>query len=385
MDAVTERRVVIDAPRVLIVTTDTADADAVRKLVAPACSAVEISITEADVSDFDRLRPNVVILAYRTIEQCASYTQRLGAISGLAIANPYRSVLLCSDTEAEQAYALCSASTFDDYVVFWPEPTDTKRILMVLHQAQALLDRRASNSLLIAEMAAHGDRIHQLEAELDQLSNEGSALLDATSETVASARESVSAELSALGNSLASGSASPDAVAAPQAAADGEFAKIDSTIAPLRDWTEAFPERVADHLEALREADPPPHLRKQSVLIVDDDSFQLKLIGGLLKDLDLEVAYANSSAQALSMLRSREPALVLLDVDMPVINGIETLAHIKSVERFADIPVMMITGHREKAIVKQCIQGGAAGYVVKPIDKDSFLEKVRSVLPVAEG
>ena len=114
--------------------------------------------------------------------------------------------------------------------------------------------------------------------------------------------------------------------------------------------------------------------------MVDDDKYQHKLLSAVLRDANLELVFATSSTEAMAMLSRRRPDLILMDVDMPDIDGIETTRRIRSVERLAGIPVVMLTGHSDKDVVVRSMTVGATGFLVKPLNKDALLAKIRSCL-----
>lgn len=84
--------------------------------------------------------------------------------------------------------------------------------------------------------------------------------------------------------------------------------------------------------------------------------------------------------EALAILRKRRPDLILMDVGLPDIDGVETTRRLKSVEQFAKIPVIMITGRSEKSVVVESMKAGASSFAVKPFDQDVLCAKVSSLL-----
>jgi CheY-like chemotaxis protein len=118
------------------------------------------------------------------------------------------------------------------------------------------------------------------------------------------------------------------------------------------------------------------------VMVVDDSEFERKLVDRILASALYDVMFADSGAQALSLLRHEYPDLILMDMDMPVMTGLDTLRKLKSTLRWSSIPVMMITGNSEKALVVQCFKAGAVDFAVKPLERESFLSKVARYLPV---
>ncbi len=79
------------------------------------------------------------------------------------------------------------------------------------------------------------------------------------------------------------------------------------------------------------------------------------------------------------MIETSMPGLILLDVDMPGMGGMELLRLLKGTPRFADIPVIMLTVMREREMVLEALRDGAADFIVKPFDRDTLLQKIRRV------
>jgi len=116
------------------------------------------------------------------------------------------------------------------------------------------------------------------------------------------------------------------------------------------------------------------------LLIVDDDSFQHRLLTHLLSSTGWNLWFASSGTQALALLRQRRPDLVLMDIDLPDGSGVEFTRQIKAQPALASMPVVMITGHSEKQLVIDSLKAGASDYVVKPFDREVVLAKLRHCL-----
>lgn len=119
------------------------------------------------------------------------------------------------------------------------------------------------------------------------------------------------------------------------------------------------------------------------VLVVDDSEFDRKVFGAVLEEELYDLVLSNGCVEALAVLEMTLPDLILLDMDMPEIDGLQTLQRLKANSRLASIPVMMVTGHSERDVVLRCLKAGAIDFTVKPLDRDSFLTKVRRILDTA--
>lgn len=119
---------------------------------------------------------------------------------------------------------------------------------------------------------------------------------------------------------------------------------------------------------------------KKSIVAVDDSGIILKMLEKLLGE---EYAYIGFSKgmRALKYLKeSRTPDLIILDIEMPVIDGYEMLDMIRKKEELKDVPVLFLTSNKDKEHVVKAIQGGANDYIAKPVDEEVFMDKVRKLL-----
>ena len=112
--------------------------------------------------------------------------------------------------------------------------------------------------------------------------------------------------------------------------------------------------------------------RRKSILIVDDDPTFLQMIREWLKDT-YRVGMANSGTQAIAWLATNKADLVLLDYDMPVLDGPKVLEMLKSESFSSSTPVMFLTGKNDKASVTNVIALKPADYLLKTISKDKLL------------
>jgi DNA-binding response OmpR family regulator len=114
---------------------------------------------------------------------------------------------------------------------------------------------------------------------------------------------------------------------------------------------------------------------QRCVVIADDDPTIIDLVKLRLGLAQYHVVSANDAAAALELVHIKKPVAVLLDVNMPG-GGLSVLTKIKSDPSLSAMPVMMLTGERDPAIVMQAMSGGANDYMVKPFNPDALLERV---------
>ncbi len=112
-------------------------------------------------------------------------------------------------------------------------------------------------------------------------------------------------------------------------------------------------------------------------LVVDDSRAMRSIIGKYLRELGFEVFEAASGMQALVDVRKIEGlSLVLLDWNMPEMDGCEFLEKLRIEPQFQDVPVMMVTTESEMEQVAVALEAGANEYLMKPFDKQGLLEKL---------
>lgn len=116
------------------------------------------------------------------------------------------------------------------------------------------------------------------------------------------------------------------------------------------------------------------------ILIIDDDQTQHLILGEHLKQAGYDVIHAKDGAHGLKILESQKPDLVLLDVQMPVMDGFRTLEMIREKPVFKDIPVLLLTSLvREKLKIKG-LELGADDYITKPFNKAELMARVNAAL-----
>jgi len=119
------------------------------------------------------------------------------------------------------------------------------------------------------------------------------------------------------------------------------------------------------------------------VLIVDDSSVMRKIVARSLQQagLDLtQVLDAGNGAEALAVVRQEKVDLILCDINMPIMDGLEFVKQLSGLENAHGVPVVMITTEGSEAHVRQALSSGARGYIRKPFTPEQVKEQVLPVL-----
>jgi diguanylate cyclase (GGDEF)-like protein len=114
-----------------------------------------------------------------------------------------------------------------------------------------------------------------------------------------------------------------------------------------------------------------------SILVVDDDPLLVQMIGAMLGDLG-RVRFATSGEAALRMLAQEPPDVVLLDSEMPGMNGFEVCRTIRAGGDHDDIPVIFVTAHRDEEFELRCFEAGAVDFIHKPVNAPILRARVRT-------
>lgn len=115
------------------------------------------------------------------------------------------------------------------------------------------------------------------------------------------------------------------------------------------------------------------------VLIVDDSAAIRKILQRVLRQTDLnlgEIKEAGDGAEAVEILKDRTFGLILSDINMPRMDGLQLLARIKAMDHLKNVPVIMITTEGGQGKVMEAVQLGATGYVRKPFSAEQIKEKL---------
>jgi CheY-like chemotaxis protein len=381
---------------ILIATADLADGELVKTLLDQEFANVTISATEdAAVADFEQHRPVVLVLAFDKLEEAERYYLGLYRLSPLAHTLPHYTIILCNGSDLWHVYDLCKKQHFDDYVLFWPVTNDAPRLRMAVHHA--LRQRRAvgPEAVTTGQLVAQARRVAELEAQLEGYAAESEKRIGAGGATIAHAEQAINRALDAFSEELSCVAAlAPDGQNDPavvRRAIDRiktdevgkQFRSVAAAVDTLGQWAGGLKQSLAPQLESARALKAMADQIRPLVLVVDDDEFQHTLLRKLLAEAKVDLIFATTGIEALATLRRHRPDLILMDVELPDLDGLEATRRLKAIKHLAAIPIIMITGHSEKSVVVEAIKAGAAGFVVKPFDKAALLAKVRNTVQLS--
>ena len=119
----------------------------------------------------------------------------------------------------------------------------------------------------------------------------------------------------------------------------------------------------------------------KNVLVVDDSRIMRNIVKNTFSALSIpcEFVEACNGKEALSQLENKDIHLVLLDWNMPELSGLDFLKKVRAIQKYSDLPVIMVTSEAARYNVIEALKCGATDYIIKPVNEKSFREKISKV------
>jgi CheY-like chemotaxis protein len=116
------------------------------------------------------------------------------------------------------------------------------------------------------------------------------------------------------------------------------------------------------------------------VLVIEDNKLNMKLVRDLLKIGKYQVFEAEDAETGIELAQVHKPDLILMDIQLPGINGLDATKILREKTNFSSIPIIALTGCAMRGDKKKALDAGCVGYITKPIDTRAFLEKIAQFL-----
>lgn len=322
------------ATKILVVSDKVEDARQIHRQLKDDFTDVQLS-TDPDLSlqDFEKYTPAVLVLAFDSLDKAQRYYLGLYRLGSAAHQHPHRTVILCSKDEVQAVFDLCKKAYFDDYVLYWPHSHDGPRLAMSLWIACREMTSQRPDVPQTAELYAHARHV----GELDRL---------------------IGREIDAAGSQVPSG--------VEGAAVDAWARHLKGVIEPSLAATRVLTEKI--------------HQIRPVVMVVEDDAFARTLVDRALDPLVWETIFAVDGADALAILRRQRPDVILMDIRLPGVDGVQLARQLKGSSHLAGIPIIMMSGDSSKAALLNSKEAGAAAFVAKPFSKETLTSKLLAAL-----
>lgn len=118
----------------------------------------------------------------------------------------------------------------------------------------------------------------------------------------------------------------------------------------------------------------------KKVMIVEDNELNMKLFNDIIEGIGYETIQTRDGMQALDLARQTMPDLILMDIQLPEVSGLDVTKWLKAEDALRDIPVIAVTAFAMKGDEERIRQGGCEGYMSKPISVPKFIETIKAYL-----
>jgi len=118
------------------------------------------------------------------------------------------------------------------------------------------------------------------------------------------------------------------------------------------------------------------------ILIIEDEPDQVKMVRLRLEANSYSVSAAGDAQGGIALAREEKPDLILLDMLLPDMNGLDVAKELKKDERTKDIPIIAVTAVGTPDVLEECMQAGISGFMQKPYDSKELVDKIKEQLEV---
>jgi two-component system phosphate regulon response regulator PhoB len=120
------------------------------------------------------------------------------------------------------------------------------------------------------------------------------------------------------------------------------------------------------------------------VLVIEDLAFMRRMLTGVVRGFGYEVQEAENGTEGIRMMKKNRPALVILDLMMPDISGVEVCQWMRANEATENIPILICTGQQDRRDLTEACRAGATDVIIKPIDRRDLKQRLNKLLPITQ-
>ncbi|TMO56655.1 response regulator [Pseudoalteromonas phenolica] len=390
-------------PKVIVVCDSPTELAGVTEILSSQVSEYRTLTTHKDIEEVIlKTQPSIIILARETVAKSVE-SYRLLAQSEL-LNYPHENILLCENKESGVAFRCCIKGIFTDYFIYKPM-YENYRFKMILHNA---LNRTSDVNEVHKLREEHFGRIDEnLKALIDDAAN----YHNKASDTLNSARESLdnhkginqvqdqlltelkNTHLAPLIDSLES--QLKDSIDELQSRLKDKRFSIAELAAMLSEKDGAV---SVQNVKNEQEQNPKDHNKVNSsepqsqtpnakveksdikVMVVEDNEFYREMVSRVLIDEGYKVISVGTGLEAIKLLKKQKFSVVLLDLFMPELDGYNTTKNLRNIPHCKQLPIIAISGNKNKDIIRKWATLGLTGYITKPCTKSSLLKAVEKAI-----
>lgn len=353
--------------------------------------------------------PLFLIFNHNSVKDSARLYQALFDNRKTDSSSPHIAVLLCKASEVELAYKLCQKEIFDDYIIFKPlhDPYRLNQTLQSLSGNRSNTTRQKQLEYKLADLGKKAQNLHQL---LEQSIDDSSAARQQAESAYSNLKDRVIEQVHSIPSQLKAAEwqdavkvLTPDLLQQRFTEnieqqinnqfqqAEGSVQKtmtcwIDNVKADIASGVEFLTEiEVATDIDPEAESDTEKDTSSKKILVIEDDEVYSSILQSILEEVGYYVIREPDGSKGLKRMALTQPDHVLLDYELPDMTGLDFLKKIKNSKLLGHIPVIMLTGHNNREVVRKSIMGGAKAFIAKPANREIILSKLNQVSTVPSG
>jgi CheY-like chemotaxis protein len=382
-------------PKVIVLCDEPSELAGVIEILSSQVSEFRTLTYQQDAEDvIVKTQPNIIIIARETV---AKSIESYKAFAQAEILNyPHENILLCENKESGVAFRCCTKGLFNDYFIYKPM-YENYRFKMILHNA---LNRTNDVSDFYKLREEHFGRIDdKLKALIDDAADYQTKATD----TLENARKSLDEQkgLNQIQDQLLSELKNTHLTPLIDSLESQLKESIDVLQSRLKDKRFSIAElaalltendvskpakkikaeqqvrKIEDNLVANQQTEDKHPVK---VLVVEDNEFYREMVSRVLIDEGYQVTSVGTGLEAIKLLKKQKFSVVLLDLFMPELDGYNTTKNLRNIPHCKNLPIIAISGNKNKDIIRKWATLGLTGYITKPSTKSSLLKAVDKAL-----
>lgn len=298
---------------------------------------------------------------------------------------PNSDFLLCPVGQAKNAFNACRNSYFQDYSTMHPI-YDKWNLILRFSQIMELLTQTKSKSDIEMRFKKLRKQAKNLVDKIKSSPYEFKSFDIKLKNAIGDASDKIVSGVSEISKEIGTESNEKYISIHDQSSLDSFFNKCgkdikEASLSKLNDLNHEITV-LAEEKEIGTDMDISNSTGQKIILLVDDEPFIAQVLNTILKQEGYILEYINGGAKFLKDAENLpfHPDTILMDIDMPQVNGLQVLKEIKNKGIFASTPVIMLTGYSDKRVIRRAMELGSDDYMVKPVKKDILVAKLNAIL-----
>lgn len=382
-------------PKVIVLCDEPSELAGVIEILSSQVSEFRTLTYQQDAEEvIVKTQPSIIIIARETVAKSIE-TYKVFAQSEI-LNYPHENILLCENKESGIAFRCCTKGLFNDYFIYKPM-YENYRFKMILHNA---LNRTNDVSDVYKLREEHFGRIDD---KLKTLIDDAADYHSKATDTLENARKSLDEQkgLNQVQDQLMSElknvhitplidsleSQLKESIEVLQNRLKDKRFSIAELAAILTEKDVSKPAQQIKVEQHAKESEHNKVVNQQSlekhpvkIMVVEDNEFYREMVSRVLIDEGYKVISVSTGLEAIKLLKKQKFSVVLLDLFMPELDGYNTTKNLRNIPHCKNLPIIALSGNKNKDIIRKWATLGLTGYITKPSTKSSLLKAVEKAL-----